>query len=367
MPGIAETAAPNADRGASTQATLAQALPFVSVLVPCRNEGRFIGEALTSIIGTDYPSDRLEILVIDGDSDDDTRLAVADYARRHAHVRLLHNPRRTAPAALNIGLGEARGDIIVRMDAHNSYPAHYIPRLVQWLEQSGADNVGGTWDTRPGSKSAIARAIAAALAHPFGVGNAYFRIGTSAPRWVDTVPFGCYRRNVFARIGGFDEDLVRNQDDELNLRLRRNGGRILLVPDVVSVYYARDSLRKLARMYYQYGYFKPLATRKVGAILTVRQLVPAALVSWVVLGGLAIQHPAAAAIWAIGLITYGVGVVISAAMVARRTGWVAGLASCLVFPLLHGSYGLGSLRGTLDFLVLRRDRARHANTISLSR
>lgn len=367
MSGIVDLDQPNALRALPEPAD-ARPAPFVTVIVPCRNEERYIGGCLASIIDGTYPADRLEILVVDGDSDDRTRVVVAEFARRYPRLRLLHNPRRTAPAALNIGLAEARGDVIVRMDAHNAYPAHYIPRLVEWLERSGADNVGGTWQTRPASTRPVAKAIAAVLAHPFGVGNAHFRIGTSRPRWVDTVPFGCYRREVFTRIGGFDEDLVRNQDDEFNLRLRRRGGRILLVPDVVSVYYARDSIAKLARMYYQYGYFKPLATRKVGRVLTIRQLVPAALVSWVVVLGLAaVLSPVAAVIWSIGLLAYAAGVVTSAASIARRTDLPTGVAACAVFPVVHVSYGAGFLRGALDFLALRRDRARRADAIRLSR
>ena len=366
MSGIADLESPNAPSG--TAASVGARVPFVSVLVPCRNEERYIGGCLASIVGGAYPADRLEILVIDGESDDRTRVVVSEFASRDPRLRLLRNPGRTAPAALNVGLAEARGDVIVRMDAHNAYPAHYIPRLVEWLERSGADNVGGTWETRPASNRPVAKAIAAALAHPFGVGNAHFRIGTSHPRWVDTVPFGCYRREVFDRIGGFDEDLVRNQDDEFNLRLRRRGGRILLVPDVVSVYYARDSISKLARMYYQYGYFKPLATRKVGRVLTIRQLVPAALVSWVTLLGIAaLFSPIAAVVWAIGVVAYAVGVIASAASVARRTGVRTGLAACVVFPVLHMGYGVGFLRGVVDFIALRRDRARRADAIRLSR
>ena len=146
---------------------------------------------------------------------------------------------------------------------------------MQLLEQSGADNVGGVCRTLPASDSAMAKAIAVGMSHPLGVGNSHFRIGCRPEdRWVDTVPFGCYRREVFDRIGLFDEELVRNQDDELNLRLIKHGGRILLSPRIVCKYFARDSLAKLWRMYYQYGYFKPLVVRKVGGVMTLRQLLP---------------------------------------------------------------------------------------------
>jgi hypothetical protein len=159
-------------------------------------------------------------------------------------------------------------------------PGNYLAGLVEWLEKSGADNVGGVWRILPGADTAMARAIALGLAHPFGVGNAYYRIGTSTTtRWVDTVPFGCYRREVFSRCGRFDEDQVRTEDDEFNLRLRKNGGRILLVPEISIDYYARERLSQVWRMYYQYGYFKPMVARKLGwDLLSLRHLVPSLFV-----------------------------------------------------------------------------------------
>ncbi|HEY9516645.1 MAG TPA: glycosyltransferase family 2 protein, partial [Gemmatimonadaceae bacterium] len=253
-------------------------MPLVSVIIPCRNERDWIHACLTSLLRADYPSDRLEIVVVDGMSDDGTRDCIARLAAENPRIRMLDNPARITPSALNIAIANSRGDVILRADAHSRYPESYVPDLVRWLGDSGADNVGGVWITEPGGPGAMARAIAAAMSHPLGVGNAHFRIGTREPRWVDTVPFGCYRRDVFERIGLFDEDLIRNQDDELNVRLIRAGGRILLVPDVVCSYNARDSLAKLWRMYYQYGYFKPLVARKVGGVFTWRQLVPPAFV-----------------------------------------------------------------------------------------
>ena len=218
------------------------------------------------------------MLVVDGMSTDGTRKIVAEFARDHPFIKLLDNPRRITPAALNIGIAQARGDIIIRVDAHSTYPPNYLSSLVAWQEKTGADNVGGAWRILPGGDTPMARAIAVGLAHPFGVGNAYYRIGASAPRWVDTVPFGCYRREVFTRIGLFDEDHVRTEDDEFNLRLRKNGGRILLVPEIVIDYYARESLPKIWRMYYYYGYFKPLVARKLGLVLSLRHLIPSLLV-----------------------------------------------------------------------------------------
>ena len=247
---------------------------LVTVIVPCRNERKWIGPCLQSIFDNDYPSDRLEVLVVDGMSNDGTRQIVETFAGGHPQLRLLSNEKRITPTALNLGIAAARGGIVMRMDAHVEYPRDYVSSLVRLLEESGADNVGGVCRTLPADESATARAIAVGMSHPLGVGNSHFRIGSREDRWVDTVPFGCYRREVFDRIGLFDEELVRNQDDELNFRLTRHGGRILLSPRIVCKYFARDSLAKLWRMYYQYGYFKPLVVRKVGGVMTLRQLAP---------------------------------------------------------------------------------------------
>lgn len=234
----------------------------VSIIIPCRNEEKFIGKCLDSIIAQDYPIDNLEVLVVDGMSEDNTRKIVKNYIQKYSFVKLLENPQKIVPTALNIGIKNAKGDIFIIMGAHSIYEKDYIFKCVKYLHAYDVDNVGGIGITLPGDNTIIAKSIALALSHPFGVGNAYFRIGSKEPRYVDTVPFGCYKREVFDRIGLFDEDLVRNQDDEFNLRLIKNGGKILLGPDIISYYYARDSIHKLWKMYFQYGYFKPSVAKK---------------------------------------------------------------------------------------------------------
>lgn len=343
-------------------------LPKVSIVIPCRSEEKFIGKCLDSILANDYPKDRLEILVVDGMSEDGTRRTVESYGRNYAFIRLLNNPKKITPAALNIGIANAKGEIIMRMDAHNTYPPNYISGLVGWLEKTQADNVGGVWITLPATQTFMAEAIALALSHPFGVGNAYFRIGVKEPRWVDTVPFGCYRREVFDRIGMFDEELVRNQDDEFNLRLLKRGGRILLVPSIVSYYYARDSLWKLWRMYYQYGYFKPLVARKVGGVLTVRQVIPAVFVVGLLVSG-ALAPWTAYSGWALCalIFAYVVADLGSSICVGFQCGVRCALAIPVVFPVLHLSYGLGFLKGVLDFSILGNKRREDAARISITR
>ena len=318
----------------------------VSVIVPCRNEEHYIAECLDSILATSYPHELLEVLVVDGNSDDKTREIADSYAALHPNLRVINNPRRIVSTALNIGIAEATGEVILRMDAHAHYPTDYIPVLVEALVESGADNVGVCVETLPANNSPMARAIAIALSHPLGVGNSSFRVGASESRWVDTVPFGCFRRDVFDRIGTFDEDLIRNQDDEFNHRLLKSGGRILLLSGTSAAYYARRNYSQLARMYYQYGFFKPLAALRAGGIMTIRQLIPAAFVSGIVtLGVVALMWPAAALLWLAIAVVYLSALLVAAIAVARKNDMRCGAAIMPAFAVLHFAYGLGYLRG----------------------
>jgi glycosyltransferase involved in cell wall biosynthesis len=342
--------------------------PRLTVIVPCRNEARYVRACLDSILATAYPLDRMEILVVDGQSTDGTATIVREYAEQQPIVRLIDNPQRVVPSALNLGIREAQGAVIVRMDTHAVYPPEYLPRLVLGLQQHNVDNVGGCMITLPADGTATAQAIAIALSHPFGVGNARFRIGAPKPQFVDTVPFGCYPRDVFERVGMFDEEMVRNQDDEFNNRILKKGGRILLLPDVVCYYYARGSFRQLGRMYYQYGAFKPLAARKAGRITTARQIIPAAFITALTGTLAAALFLPWAALVAAGIAgSYALGVLGCAVRVARTHGMRCAVAIAAVFPVIHTSYGLGFLRGLRDGLFGRRGRWRDPAAIPLSR
>ncbi|MGE5760005.1 MAG: glycosyltransferase family 2 protein [Gemmatimonadota bacterium] len=343
--------------------------PLVTIVVPCRNEERYIVECLDSILACDYPPDRLEVLVVDGMSDDGTRTVLAEYAARNPLVRVLDNPRRITPVALHLAIRAARGEVIVRMDAHVVYPRNYVSRLVAALDEFGADNVGAVLRTLPANQTAMAKAIAIGMSHPFGVGTSYFRIGTDQPRWVDTIAFFCIRRATFDRVGMFDEELIRHQDGEFNARLIRSGGRILLIPDVVSYYYARATLRQVGRMFYQYGYFKPLVAKKLGRFMTVRQLIPPGFV-------LALVATAVAALlWKPALLLFGLvagsyaAVVLGSALqTAIKQGPAVGSALAAVLPVIHVSYGAGFWRRVVELLLpSRRTAAERAAELPLSR
>jgi glycosyltransferase involved in cell wall biosynthesis len=339
---------------------------MVTIIIPCRNEEGYIAPCLDSILTTEYPLERLEILVVDGMSSDGTRRILGPYTAAYRSIVLLDNPRGTTPAGLNVGIQAASGDIIIRMDAHVSYPPDYIRRLVSGLHETGADNVGGVLETVPADDTAMAKAIAVGTSHRFGVGNSHFRVGARDRREVDTVAFGCFRRDVFQRVGLFDEELIRNQDDEFNFRLITRGGRVVLLPDVSCRYFARRSLGQLSRMYYQYGYFKPLVARKVGRVMTARQLVPALLVV-TLLGSAALSTllPGATVVFISIALVYGLAVLGCAVGAGTRHGLRCAGALTAVFPILHVSYGLGFLLGVRDHLLARR--APRTSALGLSR
>jgi glycosyltransferase involved in cell wall biosynthesis len=342
--------------------------PFVTIVIPCRNEEHYLGACLDSILAGDYPPDRLEVLVADGRSDDRTREILAEYTARHPAIRLIDNPQRITPTGLNAAIRAARGDIIMRMDAHGMYPATYVSQLVAALEETEADAVGGVIETLPADDSATARAIALGMSHPLGVGNSYFRIGSRERRWTDAVSFGCYHREVFERIGLFDEDLVRNQDDEFDLRLIKHGGRLLLVPEVVSRYYARRSLRQVAHMFHQYGYFKPLVAKKLGRIMTYRQLVPGLFLLSLAASALTGLWWQPAALVGAGIVGLYAAVVLGCSAASARTHGIR-VAAVLagVFPIVHVTYGVGFLQGVVDHVFGLHRRVRNAAAIPLSR
>lgn len=248
---------------------------MLSVIVPIYQEEKYISKCIDSMLSQDYPKDDLEIILVDGMSKDRTREIVATYTAKYPFIRMIDNPDRIAPCAMNRGIKEAKGDVIIRLDAHVFYPKNYFSLLVEKLnELPGAENVGALCDTLPVNDSITAQSIAAVLSSSFGMGNSHFRVGADKEMEVDTVPFGCFHRSIFDKVGLYDEELVRNQDDELNARIIKAGGKIYLIPQLVCEYYARDTAKKVYKMFYQYGVFKPLVNKKLGSPATVRQFFP---------------------------------------------------------------------------------------------
>lgn len=323
---------------------------MLSVICPIYNEESRIEACILSILAQDYPKEDMEVLFVDGQSSDRTREIIAKYMQEYAFIRLLDNPKRIAPSALNIGIRASSGDIIMRLDAHAKYPDNYFSLLVNKLKQTGADNVGGVCRTLPAKDTAICRAIAHAMSSPFGMGNSHFRIGANHEMWVDTVPFGCFRRELFDKVGLFDEELVRNQDDEFNGRIVKNGGKILLLPQVVIDYFARDTISKTAKMFYQYGLFKPLVNKKLHKPTTLRQFFPPLFLAGLIAGGLlSLFSQTLMWIYVSVIVLY-----ILCCFVFGRNGervWPDILWMPIIFATIHLSYGCGYWQGLWNLLV----------------
>lgn len=326
---------------------------MVTIICPIYNEEKFIAKCIESILGQDFPQDELEILLIDGMSSDNTRQIISQYTAQHSNIQLIDNPNRTVPYALNIGIREAKGDVIIRLDAHCKYPENYVSTLSQKLTELNADNVGGVWKTLPANDSCIALAIAIASSHPFGVGDSKHKTGATQIIEVDTVPFGCYRREVFDRIGLFDTDLTRNQDDEFNARLIKNGGKIFLIPDIVIEYTARETISKMRKMYYQYGLFKPLVNKKLGKAATTRQFFPLMFLIGLVIG--AIVSPFSKVLCAVYLLVlalyFGIGLIVGIKKALENRRFALIFLMPFVFLNVHLSYGFGYLIGIYKVLM----------------
>lgn len=321
----------------------------VSVICPVFNEEKFIEPCIMSILEQDYPQEYIEVFMIDGNSTDKTRDIISRYTREYSFIKLLDNPQRAVPYALNMGLKVASGEVIMRLDGHCTYPTNYISELVKYLYLLNADNVGGVWNTQPAKNTVICQAIAQASSHPFGVGGSMHKIGASKIMETDTVPFGCYKREVFEKTGLFDTDLVRNQDDEFNGRLLKMGGKIFLIPQVIINYIARDTISKMCKMYYQYGLYKPLVSKKLGAPATTRQFFPIVFLLWLVLGGIGsffsqlIMH-----IYLAVLILYTfIGIVVGSMSAIRTHQLLLTLVMPYIFLNIHISYGFGYMIGII--------------------
>jgi glycosyltransferase involved in cell wall biosynthesis len=322
------------------------AAPVVSVVIPMRNEGTQFAQCLESVLAQDYPAEQLEIIVIDGESDDESALLVRTYAAQHARLRVLQNPRRIVPTAMNIGIRAARGAIVARVDGHTRIAPDYVRIGVDVLRRTRADNVGGPM--HPVGGGVFGDAVSAAMTSRFGIG-AYFHFGTEE-RDVDTVYLGMWPRDVFERVGLFDEELERNQDDEFNYRLRKLGGRIVFTPRMRSWYQNRQSITRLARQFYQYGEWKVRVLQKHPRQMSWRHCVPPAFVA-----ALLLTTAAAPFTWlgGAGALTiaalYVVGVSVIAARNGAGAGWRQWMATVAAFMIIHVAWGSGVLSGLLRY------------------
>ncbi|MCH8224042.1 MAG: glycosyltransferase family 2 protein, partial [Chloroflexi bacterium] len=252
--------------------------PFVTVIMPIRNEERFIERSLGAILAQNYPPDRYEVLVADGMSTDRTR-EIARAVAGDRNVTILDNPGKIAPTALNIGIRHASGEIIVRVDGHTEIAPDYIRKCVDALERTGAECVGGRMD--PVGQTSFGRAVAVATSNRFSLGGSRFHYATQEQE-TDSVYMGTYVKRVFSRVGLFDEGMVINEDDDFNYRLRSAGGRVVLVPGIRSIYYNRGTPGGLWRQYFKYGLWKVRVVQKLPGQVRLRHLAPSGFVSFLV-------------------------------------------------------------------------------------
>jgi glycosyltransferase involved in cell wall biosynthesis len=322
-------------------------MKIVTIILPCRNEEKYIENCIRSLIQNQSEDFQLEIIVVDGMSTDKTVEIIENYTNQYPFIKLIHNPEKTAPFAMNLGIAQAQGDYIVRVDAHALYPENYVSTLVTNLISLNADNVGAMFRTDVLTKNNKTLAIKTALTHRFGVGNSAFRVGVDKITQVDTVPFGCYKKEIFAKYGLYDTRLTRNQDIELNKRMRRGGGKIYLLPDLKCVYYARETFTAIAKINYNNGLWNILTVKytKRFSSLSLRHFIPLCFILSLLLPSLFcfLYLPLLwIALWAashyLGLLA------ILCARLAVKNKLNFGYL-LWAFVVLHFSYGVGSFIG----------------------
>jgi glycosyltransferase involved in cell wall biosynthesis len=321
----------------------------VSIVIPSRNEEKYIETCVNSLLSSNYPSHLISIYVCDGLSDDNTREIVEQISKHHKQVYLIDNEKQTTPFALNLGLKRSDADVKIILGAHSEVNPEFISENVKALSlDSEIGCSGGVLENV--YEDSTSKIIGLAMSSPFGVGNAHFRTGVKAG-YVDTVAFGAYKKEVFEQVGYFDESLARNQDDEFNYRLIKAGIKIYLSPKIKCKYFVRGTFKKLFKQYYQYGYWKVLVNKKHKSITTIRQLVPMLFVLFILFGGvLSIFSPWIFTAFLFGLIIY----IFEAFWFANKfkLSFLNKLKVIYTFFILHSSYGIGYIKGIWIFLLL---------------
>lgn len=329
---------------------------MLSVIIPIYNEEKYIAKCLDSILEQDFPKEDMELLLCDGMSKDKTREIIFEYQKKYPWIQLLDNPKRIAPCAMNVGIEAAKGDIIMRLDAHASYQPDYFSVLVNGIKRLNADNVGTVCKTDVLNKTPKTLAIKEVLGNKFGVGDSTFRTGIDKEQEVETVPFGCWRREVFEKYGKYDERLVRNQDIELNKRIVRGGGKIYILPDTYCTYLARETWSALSRNNYGNGKWNILTVyyTKMFSSLSLRHFIPLLfLLSLVIPLLMAFIWWPFALISVVSLLAY--TTLLSAVSIKLSVEKKLNFFYLLItFYVLHLSYGWGSLVGILTLPFTKR-------------
>ncbi|MEY2828185.1 MAG: hypothetical protein RIQ33_43 [Bacteroidota bacterium] len=323
----------------------------VSIVIPCRNEEQYIGNCLQSIIDADFDKNLLEVFVVDGLSTDNSKQIIQQFSDKNNWIHFIENENQTTPFALNAGIKKSTSDVVIILGAHSEIYPDFISQNIFYLNKhTECGCVGGYLQNVYENKTA--EIVGAAMSSVFGVGNANFRI-PDKEGFVDTVAFGAYRKEVFEKIGLFDEVLTRNQDDDFNFRVTKAGFKIYLTPFIKCKYFVRASFKKLYKQYFQYGYWKVYLNKKHKAFLSVRQLIPFLFVSFLFLGLLlSLLNNIIAVGYSLGVITYGVLALLFASKKTKKLSDVFKIA--FTFFLLHWAYGAGYAKGFISFLILNK-------------
>lgn len=323
---------------------------IVSIVMPIYNEEKYIENCIESLLKQDYPLDLMEWIFVDGSSNDTTCDLIEDYIVKYPKlIKLLNNPNKTVPYAMNIGIKAAKGKYIIRLDAHAEYDNDYISKCVHYLDVTDADNVGGIAETK--SRGFVGNCIAKMLSSKFGVGNSQFRTNGKSG-YVDTVPFGAFRKEVFERLGGYDERLTRNQDNEMNYRIRKNGGKIYLADDIHFSYYCRDSIKGITDMAVKNGMWNVITMKLCPGTMGMRHFVPLAfLLSLILLPILSMLVKPLIYFWGVEIALYIVLDFCFSLKASENTKTL--LFLMILFPIFHITYGLGSVKGLLKLLFSR--------------
>lgn len=326
-------------------------MDFISVIIPVYNEEKYIKLCIDSMLQQDYPKEDMEWFFVDGMSTDNTREIIEEYQKNHPDlIHLLLNKNKTVPYAMNLAIAEAKGTYIIRLDAHAEYANDYFSTCVEVLKETGADNVGGVMETK--SRTKIGNSIAKMLSSKFGVGDSQFRTN-GKDGYVDTVPFGAFRSDVFEKVGLYDERLTRNQDSELNYRIIHNGGKIYLSNKIKLAYYCRDSVKGIANMAKTNGKWNIITSKFCPGSMRLRHFIPFFFVlSLLVMPFLSILWSGFALLFAAELLLYLLlDVFFSIKSAANLKEFF--ILLCL-FPLFHSCYGWGSFLGIIQVYIKRK-------------
>lgn len=321
---------------------------MITIILPIRNEANFIKKSIESILSQDFPQDQIEILITDGMSTDKTREIVQAYQKNHPQVYLIDNPGKIVPTGMNLALRRAKGNIIIRIDGHCIVAPDYVSKCVDHLSKDSVDGVGGPMETI--GETQLSETIALAMSSPFGVGNSAFRTITGKTMLVDTIPFPAYTRTIIEKAGFYDEELVRNQDDEYNYRIRELGGKLLLADDIRSKYYSRGSMKKLWKQYFQYGFYKIRVLQKHPRQMSLRQFIPPLFVfSLFISILLTLTTNWGKWLFFLIAISYLIANIAAAIATASKNGWKHLPLLPATFLIIHLSYGFGFLAGLIKF------------------